>query len=157
MLRQIIKVEVYLREVIQVVSEVLILTKKEARRMCICWGMRARKFKIGMNKWSCYLLSQVSWVRMLGTTLDYFAKLGPPAITIEVFLRKESDGTRFSKFTTKWWKVTSSMAVIPSLEKYNILLGYYCKLFSSGYPLAQHSIPLLSTGTTLVPPFWSWR
>jgi len=34
---------------------------------------------------------------------------------------------------------------------------YYCKLSSSGYPLAQHSIPLLSAGTTLVPPFWSGR
>jgi len=63
------------------------------------------------------LLSQVSWVGMLGTTLDYLAKIGQLAITIEVFHRKESDGTPFSKFITKWWKATSSMAIISSLEK----------------------------------------
>jgi len=34
-----------------------------------------------------------------------------------------------------------------------IIFCYHCKLFSSGYPLAQHSIPLLSAGTTFVPPF----
>jgi len=31
------------------------------------------------------LLSQVSWVGLLGATLDYLAQTGPPAITIEVF------------------------------------------------------------------------
>jgi len=31
------------------------------------------------------LLSQVSWVGMLGATLDYLAHIGPPAITIGVF------------------------------------------------------------------------
>jgi len=35
MLRQIVKVEVYVREVIQVVSSVLILTNKEPRQMYI--------------------------------------------------------------------------------------------------------------------------
>jgi len=45
------------------------------------------------------------------------------------------------------------MAIIPGLEKNN--LCYYCKLFCSGYPLAQHSIHLLSADTILVPPFWS--
>jgi len=35
MLRQIVKLEVYEPEVIQVVSTVLILTKQELRRMCI--------------------------------------------------------------------------------------------------------------------------
>jgi len=54
MLPHIVKVEVYVPEVIQVVSKVLILTKKEPCRMCIWWGMRARTFKIWLNKW-CYL------------------------------------------------------------------------------------------------------
>jgi len=49
------KLEVYVREVIQVVSNVLILTNKEPRQMCIWWDMRARIFKIWMNKRSCYL------------------------------------------------------------------------------------------------------
>jgi len=31
------------------------------------------------------LLSQVSWVGMLGAALDYLAQIRPPAITIEVF------------------------------------------------------------------------
>jgi len=53
MLRQTVKVEVYVREVLQVVSNVLILTNKKPRQVCIWWGMRARKFKIWMNKWSC--------------------------------------------------------------------------------------------------------
>jgi len=35
MLRQTVKVEVYVREVMQVVSNVLILTNKESRQMCI--------------------------------------------------------------------------------------------------------------------------
>jgi len=38
---------------------------------------------------------------ILGTTLDYLAQIGPPAIIIEVFPRNESDGTRFSKFHCK--------------------------------------------------------
>jgi len=38
---------------------------------------------------------------MLGTTLDYLAQIGPPAIAIDVFPRNESDRTRFSKFHGK--------------------------------------------------------
>ena len=47
------------------------------------------------------LLSQVSWVGMLGTTLDYLGQIGPPAITIQVFPRNESGMTRFFKFHCK--------------------------------------------------------
>jgi len=35
----------------------------------------------------------------------------------------------------------------------NGICSYYFKLIISGYALAQHSIPLLSAGTILVPPF----
>jgi len=30
-------------------------TKSEPRRKCIWWGMRAWKFKIWINKWSCHI------------------------------------------------------------------------------------------------------
>jgi len=40
----------YVPEVIQVVSKVLILTKKELRRMCIWWGMPAWTLKMWINK-----------------------------------------------------------------------------------------------------------
>jgi len=64
--------------------------------------------------------------RNVGTTLDYLAQIGPPAITTEVFPRNESDRTRFSvslqKITTKWWSGRSSMAIIPGLEKYNFFV-----------------------------------
>jgi len=50
MLRQTIKVEVDGREVKQVVSKLLILTRKEPRQMCFWWRMIARKFKIWINK-----------------------------------------------------------------------------------------------------------
>jgi len=106
------------------------------------------------------LHSQVSWVGILGTTLNYLAQIGPPAIIIEVFLRNESDGTRFSKFHCK--RIPSNREAVGHplllfLAWKSIIFCYYCKLFSSGYPLVQHSIPLLSAGTTLVPPFWSGR
>jgi len=39
----------------------------------------------------------------------------------------------------------------------NGICSYYFKLYNSGYALAQHSIPLLSAGTILVPLFWSRR
>jgi len=41
----------------------------------------------------------------------------------------------------------SSMTIIPGLEN---IFFYYCKLFGSAYALSQHSISLLSAGTTLV-------
>ena len=82
--------------------------------------------------------------------------LGPPAIIIEVFPRNESDRTRFSEFHCKRLP-PSGEAVghlwLLFLEWKNIIFCYYCKLFSSGYPLAQHSIPLVSAGTALVPLF----
>jgi len=44
------------------------------------------------------------------------------------------------------------MAIIPSSEKYNILL--LLQRFQLWIrTIAQHLIPLLSSGTTLVPPF----
>ena len=42
------------------------------------------------------LLNQMSWVGILGTNLDYLARIGPPAIMLEGFPRNECDGTRFS-------------------------------------------------------------
>jgi len=102
------------------------------------------------------LLSQVSLVGMLGNTLDFLAPRGPPEITIEVFPSNESDRTRFSKFHCKglqpYGEAVGHLWLLFLAWK-NIIFCYYCKLFSSGYPLAQNSIPLLSAGTTLVPPF----
>jgi len=47
MLRQTVKVEVYVPEVMQVVSNVLILPNKEHRQMFIWWGMRVKNSKNG--------------------------------------------------------------------------------------------------------------
>ena len=95
----------------------------------------------------------------VGTTLDYLTQIEPPAITIVVFTRNGSDRTRFSKFhcqrLPRNGEAVGHLWLFPGLE--NINFCYYCKLFSSGYPLAQHSIPLVSAGTTLVPPFRSGR
>jgi len=46
------------------------------------------------------LFSQVSRVGMLGTTLDYLAQMGPPAVTIEFSPRNESEHG-FLSFTAK--------------------------------------------------------
>ena len=71
-----------------------------------------------------------------------------------------SDRTRLSKF--HWKRISSNGEAVGHpwllfLARKNIIFCYYCKLFISGYALAQLSIPLLSSGTTLVPPFWSRR
>ena len=100
MLRQTVKVEVYVWEVVPVVSNVLILTKKEPRRMMYLMRHASKKIQ-NLDEQMILLLSQVSWVGMLGTTLDYLAHLGPPAIIIEVFPRNETDETQFSKFHFK--------------------------------------------------------
>ena len=71
-----------------------------------------------------------------------------------------SDGTRFSKFHCKRLQQNGEAAGhawLSFLAWKNIIFCHHCKLFSSGYPLAQHSMPLLSVGTALVPPFWSGR
>ena len=83
-----------------------------------------------------------------------------PAIIIEVFTRSETDGTRFSKFPCKRIPSDGEAVGYPRLIFLvwkNGIFCYYCKRFSAGYPLAQHSISLLSAGTTLVTPFWSGR
>ena len=46
------------------------------------------------------LLSQVSWIVMLWTNLDYWAQIGQPAI-IKIFPGSKSDGTCFLSFTAK--------------------------------------------------------
>jgi len=73
------------------------------------------------------LLSQVSWVGMLGTTLDYFRPNRTTCNHNRSFPQKrEWYDTVFQvslqKITTKWWSGRSSMAIIPGLEKYNFLL-----------------------------------
>jgi len=88
------------------------------------------------------LPSQKSRVGMLGTILDDLA------VITEVFTRIESNGTRFSKFHCK--RITSngeaeSHPWLLFLAWKKRIFCYYCKLFGSGYPLVQHSIPLLST------------
>ena len=106
------------------------------------------------------LLNQVSWVGMLGTTLDHLAQIGPLAISIEVFPRNEGDSTRFSTFHCKRLPPNGEAVGHPwllFLAWKNKFFCCYCKLFSSGHPLAQHSIPLIFAGTILVPPFWSGR
>ena len=106
------------------------------------------------------LLIQVSWLGRLGNTLDYLAQIEPPAITIEVFPRNENDRTRFSRLRCKRSPPNGQAVGHPwllFLAWKNIIFCYYCKLFSSGYPLAQHSISPISGGTTLVPLFWSGR
>jgi len=97
---------------------------------------------------------------MVGTNLDYLARRRRPAIIIEVFPRNESDETRFSKFHSKRIQQNSEAVCHPwlillALEKRNLLL--LLQIFSRGYALAQHSMLLLSTATTLVPPFSSGR
>ena len=69
----------------------------------------------------------------------------------------------------EWWDTVFTAKKLPSngeavshlwllfLAWRNRIFCYCCKLISSGYPLAQHSIPLLTAGTTLVHPFWSGR
>jgi len=106
------------------------------------------------------LPSQRSWVGMLRTTLDYLDQTGPPAIIIEVFPRNESDGTPLSKFHCKRIPSNGEAAGHPwllLLAWKNGIFCYYFKVFDSGYLLSQHSIPLLSAGTTLGPPFSSGR
>jgi len=44
-----------------------------------------------------------------------------------------------------------------TLQAWKSVIFCYYKLFASGYALAQHSIPLLSAGTTFDPPIWSGR
>jgi len=88
--------------------------------------------------------------------MDYLAQIGPPAIIIEVFPRNEGEETLYSKFHCK--RISSNGEEIGHpwllfLAWKNITFCYFCKHFGSGYPLAQHSIPLLSAGTTLVPLF----
>jgi len=88
--------------------------------------------------------------------MDYLAQIGPPAIIIEVFPRNEGEETLYSKFHCK--RISSNGEAVGHpwllfLAWKNITFCYFCKHFGSGYPLAQHSIPLLSAGTTLVPLF----
>jgi len=52
------------------------------------------------------LLSQVSLVGKLGTNPDYLVQIGPPAIIIEVFPRKESNEPCFLSFTAKHYYQT---------------------------------------------------
>ena len=176
-----------------------------------------RKFKIWMNKWSCYLprpatrrakppwtffapsgkmcwtsfetighssknlgpsqktfrpswcpklvtglylpASQMSWVGTLGTNLDYLAQIGPSVITMEVFPRNESDGTRFFKFHCKRIPPNGEAVGHPWL----ILLAYkhgnfcyHCKLCSSGYALAQHSVPLFRASPFNITDFYHY-
>jgi len=106
------------------------------------------------------LLSQVSRVGMLGTTLDYLSQIGLPAITIEAFPINGSDRARLSKFHCKRLPPNGEAVGHPwllFLAWKNIMFCYFFKLFSSGNPLAQHSIPLISAGTTLVLLFCSGR
>ena len=87
----------------------------------------------------------MSWVRMQETNLDYWAQIGPPVITIEVFHWNEIDGTRFFKFHCKRIppndEAVGHLGLIFLAYKHGIFC-YHCKLCSSGYALAQHSVPL---------------
>ena len=154
MLRQIVKVEVYVPDVIQVES---VDSDKEGTSSDVYLMRHASKNTQNVKKWSCYF-SQVLWIGMLETTLDYFAEIGPAAIKTEVFRRNESDRARFSKFHCKRLPPNDEAVGHPwlwILAWKNIMFCYYFKLFSFWYPRAQHSIPLLSGDITLVPPFWS--
>jgi len=96
-----------------VVSKVLILTKKEPRRMMYLMRHACTIIQ-NFDEQMILLFIQVSWVGMLGTNLDYLARIGPPSITIEVFLSNKSNGPRSSKIhgkrkTTTWWRGRSSM------------------------------------------------
>jgi len=59
MLRQTVKVEVYVREVISVVSKVLFLTKKQPRRMVHLMRHASKKIQ-NLDEQMILLLSQVS-------------------------------------------------------------------------------------------------
>jgi len=92
--------------------------------------------------------------RNVRPTLDYLAQIGAPAIIIEVFPRNESDETWFSKIHCRRIPSNGETAGHPwliLLAWKNTIFCYYCQVFGSGYPLSQHSIPLHSAGTTLVP------
>ena len=92
---------------------------------------------------------------MLVTTLDYLAQIGPPAITIEVFPRNESDRTRFSKFHCKRLQPNGEAVGHPwllFLAWKNNFCCFHCNFSALDIP-AQHSIPLVSAGTTLIPPY----
>ena len=69
---------------------------------------------------------------MLGNTLDYLAQIGPPAITIEILPRNESDRARFSKFNCKRLQPYSEAVGhlwLLLLAWKNIIFCYYCKPF----------------------------
>jgi len=88
--------------------------------------------------------------------MDYLAQIGPPAIIIEVLPRNKGEETRYCKFYGKTISSNGEAVGHPwllLLAWKHIIFCYICKLFSSGYQLAQHSIHLLSAGTTLVHPF----
>jgi len=105
-LLQTVKLEIDVREVIQVVSNVLILKNKKPRRIWL--GMRARKFKIWMNKWFCYL-EVISW-----KVRDYPEPRSPNRTACNHDRRSpqnESDGTQFSKFHCKRIQKTPSKAI----------------------------------------------
>jgi len=107
--------------------------------------MQARKFKFGRTK--ILLLSEVSLVGQLGTNLVYSAQIGRLAITIEVFHRNESDGTRFSKFQRK--RIPPDVEVVGHpwllfLAWKHEIFCYYCKLLSSGCAL-KHITQYLSS------------
>jgi len=157
MLRKIVEVEVYVPEVITSRLE-SVDSDKEGTSWDMHLMRHASKKTKNLDEQIILLLSRVSWVRMLRTTLNYLAQIGPPAITIEAFPRNGSDMTRFSKFHCKRVLPNGEAVGHPwllFLAWKNIIFCYYCKLFSSGYPLAEHSIRVVSAGTTLVPPFWS--
>jgi len=87
-----------------------------------------------LNEQMILPISQVPGVEMLGTNLDYLARIGPPVIIIEVFTRNESDGTRFSKFHCKRIPPNREAVSYPWLISLAWKIGifcYYFKLFSS--------------------------
>jgi len=81
------------------------------------------------------LRSQVSWVGMLGATLDYLAQIGQPAITIEVFETRVIGHGYLSckRLPSNGEAVGHSWLLF--LARKNIIFCYYCKLFRSGYAL----------------------
>ena len=92
------------------------------------------------------------------TTLDYITQIRP--CNHNRSFPQKSNGTQYSKFYYKRIPSNGEAAGHPCLlflAWKNRIFCYYCKLFRSGYPLAQYSIPLLSAGTTFVTPFWSGR
>jgi len=98
------------------------------------------------------LLSQVSWVGMLETNLDYLAQIGQTAIIIKLFHRKESGGTRFSMFLCKNIPPNGEAVGHPWLIYPAWKHGMFCcncKLLSFIYTL-YHSNPLPSLRGALV-------